>query len=377
MGMYCLFSLISRRRKGDIVFIFSLSSVCFRLLSFITSQTRTQTQTHTDSDGGFSFGWRAFSLRSSGFESTPKTMIQSADELQRNLDTCLEQLQQVRAALALEPGNVEYQEMAKGLEEVIELTRELLVSSKQAEASLLIRKAHGFHVDEPAYPEFPHTNVHEDLDPTWDVIGRLPVGTKVQAIWSEDGEWYNATIEAITPLGYLVVYDEWGNKEEVDPSSIRRLKELEDADAEEDALLDAEREAEATRQAIKRKIALAAEVDVMPRDLPFKLRIQPDDPEDVKTAKRKKIHAFKSKLRFEQLELTQNKRQNAWQQFQTSKGRSKKVGFFTGRKRESIFKSPDDPKGKVGVTGSGKGTTDFQKREKHLHLKIGAEDDED
>ncbi|KAJ7541122.1 hypothetical protein O6H91_10G047200 [Diphasiastrum complanatum] len=260
---------------------------------------------------------------------------------------------------------------------VIELTRELLVSSKQAEASLLIRKAHGFHVDEPAYPEFPHTNVHEDLDPTWDVIGRLPVGTKVQAIWSEDGEWYNATIEAITPLGYLVVYDEWGNKEEVDPSSIRRLKELEDADAEEDALLDAEREAEATRQAIKRKIALAAEVDVMPRDLPFKLRIQPDDPEDVKTAKRKKIHAFKSKLRFEQLELTQNKRQNAWQQFQTSKGRSKKVGFFTGRKRESIFKSPDDPKGKVGVTGSGKGTTDFQKREKHLHLKIGAEDDED
>lgn len=46
-----------------------------------------------------------------------------------------------------------------------------------------------------------------------------------------------------------------------------------------------------------------------------------------------------------------------------------KVGFFSGRKRESIFKSPDDPFGKVGVTGSGKGLTEFQKREKHLHLK--------
>lgn len=53
------------------------------------------------------------------------------------------------------------------------------------------------------------------------------------------------------------------------------------------------------------------------------------------------------------------------------------VGFFSGRKRESIFKSPDDPYGKVGVTGSGKGLTDFQKREKHLHLKGGGIADTD
>jgi len=44
-----------------------------------------------------------------------------------------------------------------------------------------------------------------------------------------------------------------------------------------------------------------------------------------KAAKRKKIHAFKSKARFEQLEFAQNKRQNAWQQFQTTKGKAKKV----------------------------------------------------
>lgn len=44
-----------------------------------------------------------------------------------------------------------------------------------------------------------------------------------------------------------------------------------------------------------------------------------------KAAKRKKIHAFKSKVRFEQLELTQNKRQNSWQQFQSAKGKTKKV----------------------------------------------------
>ncbi|RCV29395.1 hypothetical protein SETIT_6G010100v2 [Setaria italica] len=94
--------------------------------------------------------------------------------------------------------------------------------------------------------------------------------------------------------------------------------------------------------AIKRKIEQAATSDFQARSLPVKLRIEPSDPEDVKAAKRKKIHAFKLKARFEQLEFAQNKRQNAWQQFQTTKGKAKKVGFFSGRK-ESIFKSPDEP----------------------------------
>lgn len=53
------------------------------------------------------------------------------------------------------------------------------------------------------------------------------------------------------------------------------------------------------------------------------------------------------------------------------------VGFFSGRKRESIFKSPDDPNGKVGVTNSGKGLTDFQRREKYLQLKGANMDNED
>ncbi|XP_042483926.1 uncharacterized protein LOC122064282 [Macadamia integrifolia] len=159
----------------------------------------------------------------------------------------------------------------------------------------------------------------------------------------------------------FIVYDF-----QVDPGNVRLIQE-----GEVNAFVEAERVAEATKQAIKRKIAQAATTDFQSRTLPAKLRIDPDDPEDVKAAKKKKIHAFKSKVRLEQLEVTQNKRQNAWQQFQTTKGHTKKTGFFSGRKRESIFKSPDDPKGKVGVTGSGKGLTDFQKREKHLYLKGG------
>lgn len=63
---------------------------------------------------------------------------------------------------------------------------------------------------------------------------------------------------------------------QVDPDNIRPIQE-----AVVDPLLEAEREAEATKQAIKRKIAQAAAADFQSRSLPAKLRIEPDDPEDV------------------------------------------------------------------------------------------------
>ncbi|KAH7576028.1 hypothetical protein ACOSP7_003887 [Xanthoceras sorbifolium] len=288
----------------------------------------------------------------------------SIEGLFSTLSTYKEQLQQVRQLLVDDPGNAEYAEMEKELTEVIALTEELLATAKQ---NAISGSDIGTSISES--PSFPQSTGNKmESGSISDPHEKFTVGTKVQAVYSEDGEWYDATIEAVTPNGYHVSYDGWGNKEEVDPANVRPI----------DALLEAEKVAEETKQAIKRKIEQAASVDFQSRSLPAKLRINPEDPEDVKATKRKKIHAFKSKMRFEQLEVTQNKRQNAWQQFQTTKGKTKKVGFFSGRKRESIFKSPDDPHGKVGVTGSGKGLTDFQKREKHLHLKGagGAEIDE-
>ncbi|CAL1384810.1 unnamed protein product [Linum trigynum] len=285
----------------------------------------------------------------------------SIEELTSNLSTYREQLDSVRQLLADDPDNSEYEDMEKELGEVIALTEELLATAKQSE---VIGSSIGTRSS--VSPTFGQS---KELADNSDQYGKFPVGSRVQAVWSEDGEWYDATVEAITPNGYFVAYDEWGNKEEVDPDNVRPV--------ETNALVEAERVAEATKQAIKRKIAQAASSDFQARTLPAKLRIQPEDPEDVKVTKRKKIHAFKSKMRVEQLEVAQNKRQNAWQQFQTTKGKTKKVGFFSGRKRESIFKSPDDPHGKVGVTGSGKGLTDFQRREKHLHLKGGSAETND
>lgn len=59
----------------------------------------------------------------------------------------------------------------------------------------------------------------------------------------------------------------------MDPANVRPV--------EVNALLEAEKVAEATKQAIKRKIEQAAEFDFQSRSLPAKLRINPDDPEDV------------------------------------------------------------------------------------------------
>uniref|UniRef100_I1KNR5 Tudor domain-containing protein n=1 Tax=Glycine max TaxID=3847 RepID=I1KNR5_SOYBN len=191
------------------------------------------------------------------------------EELASNLSLYKDQLNQVRQLLNDDPSNSEYADMERELSEVIALTEELLATAKQNEI--------------PAPPNAaaasPTLSIHNDnqvLDSSSDHQEKLPVGTKVQAVWSEDGEWYDATVEAYTPNGYYVSYDNWGNKEEVDPANIRSIQE-----GSVDALLEAERVAEATKQAIKRKIVQAASIDLQSRSLPAKLRIEADDPEDV------------------------------------------------------------------------------------------------
>lgn len=71
----------------------------------------------------------------------------------------------------------------------------------------------------------------------------------------------------------LIFKDGWLLLERIDPANVRAI--------EYNALLEAEKVAEATKQAIKRKIAQAASVDFQSRSLPAKLRIADDDPEDV------------------------------------------------------------------------------------------------
>lgn len=52
------------------------------------------------------------------------------------------------------------------------------------------------------------------------LLGQAPaawaVGAKCQALYGDDGQYYDATVDSVSPSGnFLIVYDGYGNKEEV------------------------------------------------------------------------------------------------------------------------------------------------------------------
>jgi len=59
----------------------------------------------------------------------------------------------------------------------------------------------------------------------------------------------------------------------------------------------------------------------------------------------------------------QNNKQATWQKF--AKKSEKKGVHIAGVSGTSIFKTPDNPLGRVGVTGSGKGMKEVASRSKH------------
>ncbi|CAI5463092.1 unnamed protein product [Closterium sp. Yama58-4] len=135
----------------------------------------------------------------------------------------------------------------------------------------------------------------------------------------------DGVVDSVTTGGY-VVRDAGGQMHEVRETRVRRVEESEE-DARrraQEALAAVEREADETRRALKRKMEEASRTELVKKEIPLKLRIKPEDSEDVRAEKKRKIHAFKSKQRMEMLEVMTNKKQNTWQQFQT-KGIKKKV----------------------------------------------------
>jgi survival of motor neuron-related-splicing factor 30 len=97
------------------------------------------------------------------------------------------------------------------------------------------------------------------------------------------------------------------------------------------------------------------------------LKILPSDTEEQKLRKKKKLKALKQQVKGKESEIISNNKQASWQTF-VKKSSSKRVkGSVSGKVlgRDSMFASPDEVDGKVGVTGSGKGTTDFEQRKRY------------
>ncbi|GLC35098.1 hypothetical protein PLESTM_000279300 [Pleodorina starrii] len=177
------------------------------------------------------------------------------------------------------------------------------------------------------------------------------IGAQCQAVYSADGEYYDATVEAVSEAGnFIVIFDGYGNKEEVGLTGVRPRPSAE--------------EGYRGVAAPKRK---RVEEEPVVTEIPKWLAIKETDDEKTRARKKKLLKSFKSKIRFQNMDLAQKQKQDTWQSFLKGKGSKKKTGFLTGTiKKSSIFSVPEGLVGsKVGVVGSGRGMTDYSKKQRH------------
>lgn len=163
---------------------------------------------------------------------------------------------QVEAALLTDPENTELLKLKQDLEEVIELTRDLIKSplEEQKKSAYVEPDSSRRHNQQPAAASSSAastanaagTSANPDADSDEDGAGgdddyddveaallaaeksvsgskAWKVGDKCQAKWTEDGQFYDATIEGITEQGeVMVVFDAYQNRS---TTTLRELKE--------------------------------------------------------------------------------------------------------------------------------------------------------
>lgn len=227
-----------------------------------------------------------------------------------DLNTYQMQLQQVTLALAADPENAELLKLQTDLQEVIELTQELIKAQEEETKKSYIAPgtsgAGGSSSDQRNYKV-----------PTkfW------KVGDKCQAKWS-DGQYHDATIESITDEGEVnLMFDTYQNR------FVSTLKELRERKVRNEVF---------TTNANKRQ--------------------RPNQKEYLKKKKQKK------QLRLKEIEQERESEKSKWLNF-TAKTAKKGQGLS-----KSIFASPESVEGRVGIGTcgiSGKGMTDFVVGEKY------------
>ncbi|KAB5562566.1 hypothetical protein PHYPO_G00019380 [Pangasianodon hypophthalmus] len=209
-----------------------------------------------------------------------------SDELVKQLSSYRAQLQQVEAALSTDPENEDLLKLQKDLQEVIELTKDLLTS----------QPAEGVA----------STNSSDAAPPkhSW------KVGDRCMAMWSQDGQQYEAEIEEIDSENgtAAITFTGYGNAEVV-PLHALKAAEQAKSSKEEGSRPKSKKELQAEQREYKKKKA------------------------------QKKVQRMK------ELEQEREDQKSKWQQF-NNKAYSKNK---KGQVKRSIFASPESVNGKVGV----------------------------
>lgn len=255
----------------------------------------------------------------------------------KELETYEYQLSQVNLALEKDSSNVEFLSLKEELVNLISLTKDFLAaqsSSKNANQST--DDAKGSQADPSSNPSTkngPAKAAKEKVKPSAPATSNVQLnpGDTCMAKYAGDGKYYPAKITTIGGSSdtriYTVVFKGYDTTELVTASEIRPV-----TDPKKRSLVENEQESDKDR---KRK----------------------------KNEKKTESKAAKAA---EQME-----KQKSWQSF--AKKSVKKGVHIPGIVGESMFASPDNPFGKVGVVGSGKGMTQYGTKQRHKFNGNGAE----
>ncbi|EIE26983.1 hypothetical protein COCSUDRAFT_64747 [Coccomyxa subellipsoidea C-169] len=298
-------------------------------------------------------------------------------ELLSNLQEYRAQLQQVEQLLIEDSENQEYAEIHNNLSEAISLTEELLQGEDDGDegagpstsAAAAPRPAR--HAPNVVLTEAPAIQLSSVLPATVAqqiraaqqkaaLAGQAPpawaIGAVCHALSPLDGNWAEAKVKGISAGGNFVVAfsGREDELEEVDRGSVKPPPAVEET-------------YRGVAAPSRPKVNAAPEAIEMPRWL----EIKPTDDDKTKAKKKKLQKSYKSKKRFQEMDMVTKKKQQSWLDFKSGKGAKKKTGFLSTTKKGSIFSVPDGPGGKVGVVGSGKGMTDNPTFVKHDYSAVG------
>lgn len=232
------------------------------------------------------------------------------------------QLQQVEAALLSDPENKELQKLKVDLEEVIELSLDLKNKAEEA-------------ANQPEYTEPVGVVEEDEITKSLLAVEQFVARNKAKKIWrigdiclakwNDNGQYYEARIDAIHPDGQVnVTFEAYKNR------GVTTLAEIKEFTGAKRVLTEAER--------LKR-------VKMM---------------NNREYLKKKKL---KKQQRFKVLEEEREVEKNKWLAFTNKAVKNKKSGLTN----KSIFASPDSVNGRVGIGTcgiSGKPMTEFTTAEK-------------
>ncbi|KAF8168032.1 hypothetical protein B0H34DRAFT_42764 [Crassisporium funariophilum] len=226
-----------------------------------------------------------------------------------DLETYQVQLSQVELALTADPTNAELASLRLELKELIDLSKAAIAQAEAASSSKTESRRNATAAPGHAWS----------------------AGDECLAKYSGDGAWYPARITSIGGATenrvYSVVFKGYNTTELVKASEVKPLPPNY-ANA-------------APSASNKRKLTKAEE----------------EEREKKKKKNEKKLESKAAKAK------EQMQKQVTWQKF--AKKSEKKGVHIAGVSGTSIFKTPDNPLGRVGVTGSGKGMTEVAGKSKH------------